>query len=486
MRVIGLAVAGLLMVSYALYILVDPFGSRYDWFFDNVVTDLILLAPAVACIHRAVVVRRGRIAWAVIGCAFLFEAFADVYWNAIIANLDDPPYPSIADYFYIAFYPAMALGLIALALQNGRRVRGSLWLHVLIAVLTISALDAALVFDSVASSGGAAGWEAAVNLAYPLGDVVLLAGVTGVWALSGWRPSSTWVWLGLGMVVFAAGDSVYLYQLMKETYVVGGLLDLSWTLAAFMMLIAATRQGDASVQLRGEASQWLFLPTALLSTVALAVLGWSHFHSVGDLAVFLALGASFLTVAQLGLAFAENSRLMLRSEKEALIDHVTGLPNRRKLFLDLELAGSTSGPSTPVVLALFDLDGFKSINDAHGHAAGDELLERFGGRLDDVAAERGNAYRLGGDEFCVLLNLSLDDAAPLLRDAAKMLSERGKDFTVTSSYGFVSIPAETRDPDEALSIADHRMYAAKREANSSAGQLGTPTTIDRFPNARSV
>lgn len=486
MRRICLGITGLLMATYALYIVVDPFAPRYDWFFDNVVADLILLAPAVACIHRAMVARRGRIAWAIVGSAFLFEAFADVYWNAIIAYQDDPPYPSIADYFYIAFYPTMALGLMALALQNGRRVRGSLWLHVLIAVLTISALDAAIVFDSVASSGGASGWEAAVNLAYPLGDVVLLAGVTGVWALSGWRPSATWIWLGLGMLVFAAGDSVYLYQLMNETYAVGGLLDISWTLSAFMMLIAATRHDDASVDVRNESGQWLFLPTAVFSTMALTVLGWSHFHSVGDLAIILALGASFMTIVQLGLAFAENSRLMIRSERDALIDHVTGLPNRRKLFLDLALAGASSSPSNPAILALFDLDGFKSINDAHGHSAGDELLDRFGDRLSEVAAANGAAYRLGGDEFCVLLNLPLDDAVPLLRDAAEMLSEHGEDFTVNSSYGFVSMPAETRDADEALSIADHRMYAAKREANRPQRPHGSHRTKDRISNARSV
>ena len=56
------------------------------------------------------------------------------------------------------------------------------------------------------------------------------------------------------------------------------------------------------------------------------------------------------------------------------------------------------------MLALFDLDGFKHYNDSFGHPSGDALLERLGERLERVVAGRGRAYRMGGDEFCVLLD----------------------------------------------------------------------------------
>ncbi len=467
-RNIVIAIAAAMLASYAVYILADPFGDGVNWFFDNVITDLLLAVPAAFCFYRAATADKARTAWAIIALALTLEALADVYWNAIIAKQADPAYPSPADFLYLAFYPTMALGLMTLALQNAGRIRVSLWLHVLIAVLAISALDAALVFDAVAWTDGVSGWEAAVNLAYPLGDVILLAGVFGVWALSGWRPSATWIWFCVGLFIFAAGDSAYLLQSANETYVVGGLVDLSWPFAAFILLIAATREGDGAVDSRRATSHWMFLPTGLFSMIAIVLFAVDHFSRIGDLAVALAFSASILTIAQLGIAFAENFRLIARSEQEALIDHVTGLPNRRKLFNDLANACVTASAKEPVIVALFDLDGFKSINDALGHAGGDELLARFGSRLQDIAGSRGEAYRLGGDEFCMLLRLPGDVALPMLEAAAGLLTESGENFNVKSSFGFSTVPDETRDADEALSIADMRMYSAKRSGGESA------------------
>ncbi|MBI4898804.1 MAG: GGDEF domain-containing protein [Actinobacteria bacterium] len=476
-------IAAALLAVYAIYIVFDPFDDGADWFFDNVITDLLLAAPAVFCFHRAATADKARTAWAIIAVALGFEALADVYWNAIIANQTDPAYPSPADFLYLAFYPTMALGLMTLALQNTGRIRVSLWLHVLIAVLAISALDAALVFDAVASTDGASGWEAAVNLAYPLGDVILLAGVFGVWALSGWRPSATWIWFCLGLMVFAAGDSVYLLQSSSETYAVGGLVDLSWPFAAFLVLLAATRGGDGAVNSRSATSPWMFLPTGLFSLLAISLFAVDHFNRIGDLAVALALSASILTIAQLGIAFAENFRLIARREQEALMDHVTGLPNRRKLFTDLQRACQTASCREPVIVALFDLDGFKSVNDALGHAAGDDLLARFGSRLQEIAGVRGEAYRLGGDEFCMLLRLPADVASPMLEAAAGLLTESGENFSVKSSFGFATVPNESRDADEALSIADQRMYAAKRSGDDAVRSFVRGGVSGSYPRA---
>ena len=82
----------------------------------------------------------------------------------------------------------------------------------------------------------------------------------------------------------------------------------------------------------------------------------------------------------------------------AMTDALTGLPNRRRLMADLEAAIADDQAR----LALFDLDGFKAYNNTFGHLAGDALLTRLGHRLRESVADTGVAYRLGGDEFCVL------------------------------------------------------------------------------------
>jgi two-component system, cell cycle response regulator len=137
---------------------------------------------------------------------------------------------------------------------------------------------------------------------------------------------------------------------------------------------------------------------------------------------------------------------------------------------DLEDAfahGIAHGPRT---LAFFDLDGFKRYNDAFGHAAGDALLARLGRRLTDAVAERGTAYRLGGDEFCVLLEGSATREGDLVRRLAATLGERGDGFEVTSSVGVIDLRDEAASPADALQLADSRMYAEKDGRRSTGRQ----------------
>ena len=141
--------------------------------------------------------------------------------------------------------------------------------------------------------------------------------------------------------------------------------------------------------------------------------------------MWLASAALLVGVARFVLTFRANLRMLQRSEREATTDALTGLGNRRALSLDLEHAAGDGG--IPQVLALYDLDGFKSYNDAFGHVAGDALLERLGSNLATAIAGHGTAYRMGGDEFCVLARVGDTDRAVVAR-AAAALGEHGGRF----------------------------------------------------------
>jgi diguanylate cyclase (GGDEF)-like protein len=147
-------------------------------------------------------------------------------------------------------------------------------------------------------------------------------------------------------------------------------------------------------------------------------------------------------------------------------DSLTGLPNRRKAMTDL--ASVFEGELHETVLVILDLDGFKSYNDTFGHPAGDTLLRRLGRRLASAVAERATAYRLGGDEFCVIGRGSSAERACLEATAATALSEYGEWFTVTASCGSVLIPGEARSAEQAMQTSDHRMYARKQSSRPSA------------------
>jgi diguanylate cyclase (GGDEF)-like protein len=165
---------------------------------------------------------------------------------------------------------------------------------------------------------------------------------------------------------------------------------------------------------------------------------------------------------------AENRRLLIASREEALTDALTGLRNRRALMTDLEVARPRNS-SEQVMLALFDLDGFKQYNDTFGHPAGDALLARLGERLEKTTAGIGTAYRMGGDEFCIVgsVNGASDAIAGL---AASALSESGEGFTIGCSYGVALMPADTRRSEHALLLADQRMYDQKASGRTSPGR----------------
>jgi two-component system, cell cycle response regulator len=158
------------------------------------------------------------------------------------------------------------------------------------------------------------------------------------------------------------------------------------------------------------------------------------------------------------LALVENRRLVAISFSEARTDSLTGLGNRRSLIEDLT---EVLGQHAPYVFALFDLDGFKSYNDSFGHPAGDALLRKMGSNLAATVEPEGSAYRLGGDEFCILVPAKTAGGSEPIAAASAALSEQGGGFAVRTSWGAVFLPDEAHDAIDALSLADRRMYVQK-------------------------
>ncbi len=156
---------------------------------------------------------------------------------------------------------------------------------------------------------------------------------------------------------------------------------------------------------------------------------------------------------------------------DALTDALTGLANRRALIADVEARFAHATTERPLVLALYDLDGFKAYNDTFGHLAGDALLARAAQRLDAAMLAGGRAYRMGGDEFCTLQSVHGPGQVEELRErATAALQESGEAFDVGCSCGTVLIPAEADTADAALLLADHRMYQQKATGRTSASR----------------
>jgi diguanylate cyclase (GGDEF)-like protein len=196
---------------------------------------------------------------------------------------------------------------------------------------------------------------------------------------------------------------------------------------------------------------------------ALHVVGWLGGSRLGWL--LESWGYTSLLAVSLIVMYRRNRTLDAGGRWEARTDPLTGLANRRQLMEDL--ASLTEDASDPRVFALFDLDGFKSYNDSFGHPAGDALLVELAERLRTAVAPDGCAYRLGGDEFCIIAPRTQQAREPIAA-ASSALSAHGDGFTIASSCGVVFLPQEADDAGAALRLTDRRMYAAKSRRPRSA------------------
>lgn len=167
----------------------------------------------------------------------------------------------------------------------------------------------------------------------------------------------------------------------------------------------------------------------------------------------------------------ENERLLGLSRVEASTDALTGLANRRALTDALASTVAQGPNASEMLLAIFDLNGFKQYNDTFGHAAGDALLARLGARLSAAVAGLGSAYRMGGDEFCMLASGASSTAEAVLEDACTALTDSGENWHISCSHGAVWIPSEAGSSTEALQMADERMYANKANRAAADRQI---------------
>jgi diguanylate cyclase (GGDEF)-like protein len=164
-----------------------------------------------------------------------------------------------------------------------------------------------------------------------------------------------------------------------------------------------------------------------------------------------------------------------RARYLAAHDSLTSLPNRR-LFrerLDQALADAGSAQE-PLAVLYLDLDGFKPINDSHGHQAGDELLRIVAARLTRAVRAEDMVSRIGGDEFaCLIVGMSsrehLSHLACKLLDAVSAPSKVGAfEFSVRPSIGITMYPADGTTTEALLKAADAAMYRAKRQQTGYA------------------
>jgi diguanylate cyclase (GGDEF)-like protein len=462
------AVCALWLVAHELrVVLTDASGGVL---FSRAAHDVVIVVAGLLCLAAVPRAAPGeRLGVACIGAGVLSWAFGEMFYTAVLWDDESPPIPSPADIGYLLFPPLMLAGLVLLQRCRARDVPGTLWVDGVTAALAVGAVCAMLVFETAFQYAGGAPVAVATALAYPLLDLVLMAAIVGALAGAGWQLDRRWVMLGLGVLTFWLADSLYLVAVNNGTYASGGWYDSGWWIGLLLIAAAMWQPPSARIRARPDAMRLIVVPLTF-GAIGLVLLVFAALRDINALAIGLAALSLVAVMARLMLTFRENVAMLRTSQDEALTDALTGLGNRRSLALALEQRMPNATDGDPLVLVLFDLDGFKNYNDTFGHPAGDALLVRLGTNLSTYLSDRGLTFRMGGDEFCALFRPGAEVAEPIISAAAAALSEHGEGFAIGCSWGAIVLPREAQDAAEALRVADQRMYVHKQAGRASAGR----------------
>ena len=244
--------AVLVLVAVLVVVTQWASGPARDW-----ALNAVELACAGALAARAVRRRDGRLAWALLAVALLAWTAGDV------AYMLDPdlPVPSIADAGWLAFYPPAAAALVLLTAARCRGIGAAVWLDGGIAALAAAAIGAAAVLGPVTATASGGTLATSVNLAYPVGDVALLALVVLALAVGGWadRP---FLLLGVGLGLTAVADGLYLALYAAGAWPMGTPLDALWPAATLTVALAAWLEHPATVPQAARGLRQITIPAA--------------------------------------------------------------------------------------------------------------------------------------------------------------------------------------------------------------------------------
>jgi hypothetical protein len=233
----GLVVAGTLLYTGSTLLRSVPTSALLNGW----VVPATGVGAGMLFLARAALVRQGRIAWASLGLGVELYACGTFCWWWWVAPLEKPPYPSLADLLWLSFYPLAYVATVLLVRPRVHRLQASMWLDGLVGGLGAAALAAALVFRAVLDVTGGGVAAVAVTLIYPVADLLLLVLVIGALGLLGGRPDRSLWLLALGMVVFAAADTVFLFRVATGTYQAGTPLDALPVIAQMLVGLWPTR-----------------------------------------------------------------------------------------------------------------------------------------------------------------------------------------------------------------------------------------------------
>lgn len=424
-----------------------PGRPEHDLLLDHVLFDAVVLALATSIFVGAASAREDRLAWRLIAASFAIAVVAVVLYSA--AGGDDAT-PSLT-YADLVRLPAACTYLAGLFLLGHRRTGGvgtAPRLDGAAAALAMAGLALGIISPAVLDAPGGGAVAAVVLVALEMIAVAFAAALIAAYSRAA---GPAIILLGLAAASFLAADLNYASLVLRDRWHEGSPTDSLW-LVGWVLTALAIRSspGPARGHTRPAAARDLVTPF----TVGAGAFGVIVAAAVSSAPAAAVLGGSALALVglRLGRTIHERTADLTVALDASERDPLTGIANRRAL------GAAIARPGTAAILV--DLDGFKALNDTHGHLAGDAALREVARVLAEQVRPGDMVGRWGGDEFLVLVRADpagVPAVVRRIREALERIVIRldGAEVPVRGSIGVA-----TPGPD-LIARADRSLYAAK-------------------------
>jgi diguanylate cyclase (GGDEF)-like protein len=485
------AAAAALSLGFLVVLWTKPWGTHASVLLDDVVENVAVALACACCARRAWQSEgRDRRGWALLAAFTGLWLAGGVIWFAYDITGATIGFPSIADVAFLLAVPVAVVGFLLMPSPGTSTTRVRTVLDgALIAGSVLFIAWALIIGPLLTQADSSRKLNYLVALAYPLGDVVILAVAITLFARAG-RSRPTALLLSGGMAAIAVSDGAYAWISLFRPAAAGDLTGAGWLLGFLLIAVAAAtstaeRQGAVMAQPARPASPAVIYGSVmaflLVAGYRLAA-GRGLDGGLGWMAViisFLVLVRQWLTTVEVGVVQHQLRALAFR-------DGLTGLANRSKLETTVE---ERLDRGLPITMVLLDVDKFKAINDTYGHRTGDQVLVEVARRLETQVDADSLVARIGGDEFAVMVAgaLAPQDASAMadrLENALRWpLTVDGHILRLSASFGVAVPSADTGSLGEVLREADLAMYTAKR-AGGGAFSVSTGRDPSLVPSGR--